>query len=142
MDNKRFTSGFGWGVVATIAMSTFMILGVMTGKSPLPKPIPLAIVSSILGESTPKPLLIGLAILSHLAYGGFWGALLATLTKRVTVGKGVGLGIFLWFVMQITVLPFVGWGIFGSAISPAIAVSTLVLHLIYGVILGWLVDRN
>lgn len=31
-------------------------------------------------------------------------------------------------------------GLFGTAITPAIAVATLVLHLIYGATLGWLLD--
>ena len=74
---------------------------------------------------------------AHLLYGGIFGAALATVTSPVTVKKGIGLGIGLWVVMEVIVLPFLGWGLFGTAITPAIAVATLILHLIYGTILGW-----
>jgi len=44
--------------------------------------------------------------------------------------------------MQVVVLPFIGWGLFGAAITPKIAAATLLLHLIYGALVGWLVDRR
>lgn len=142
MDKTRLLTGFGWGVVATIAMSVVMIVGTITGMAPMPAPIPAAIVTRIFGPDLPQPLIMLLAIVSHLGYGAVWGALLAAFVRPVTVGKGVGLGVFLWLIMQIAVLPFLGWGAFGMAITPMIAVATLVLHLIYGVTLGWLVDRR
>jgi hypothetical protein len=39
----RFVSGFAWGVVATFVMSGLMLLGVPTGMSPMPTPIPLCV---------------------------------------------------------------------------------------------------
>ena len=146
MEAKRLATGFGWGVVATLAMSALMILGVATGLSPMPNPIPAAIVGKVvgglLGTDLPRPAIMVLSAASHLAYGGFWGAILAALVRPVTIWKGIGLGVFLWLVMQVAVLPFLGWGFFGLAISPRIAVATLVLHLVYGFALGWLLDRE
>ncbi len=72
---KEIRVAFLWGVVATLAMSVVMILGVATGLSPMPKPIPLAIASRFLGGA-PLPALLVLAIIRHLAYGGVWAALL------------------------------------------------------------------
>lgn len=138
---RRLAAGFGWGMVATLAMSVLMVLGVATGISPIPTPIPEAIASKILGDAL-QPLILLLAVSSHLAYGGLWGAILAALTRPVTVWKGIGLGVFLWLLMQVTVLPFLGWGLFGVGITPKIAVATLILHLIYGTTLGWLMDRK
>lgn len=140
MGSKRLARGFGWGIVATIAMSILMVLGFTMGISPMP--IPVAIGGQVLGAGTPSLLLMVLGVLSHLAYGGFWGAVLAALTRPVTIWKGIGLGLLLWLIMQIAVLPFLGWGLFGMTITSAIAVATLVLHLIYGVTLGWLMDRK
>ena len=142
MDSARFWKGFGWGVVATIAMSVLMIAGLLTGMSPMPKPIPLAIMGKVLGMGTPKPMLMLLGAASHLAYGGFWGGVVASLTSPVTVKKGLSLGIALWLGMQIVVLPFLGWGVFGLGVTPAIAVATLVLHLVYGATYGGLMDRH
>ena len=141
MKGRRFLQGFGWGAAATVVMSIPMIAGTLTGFSPMPKPIPAAIVGSLLGE-IPKPLLLLFAALSHLGYGGFWGGVLAISTKRVTIWNGLALGVFLWLVMQVAVLPWLGWGPFGTTVTPMIAVATLVLHLIYGATLGWLTDRD
>jgi len=88
------------------------------------------------------PLIMVLAAGSHLVYGGIWAALLIQVTDRVTIWKGLGLGIFLWLLMQVVVLPLIGWGLFGAAITPKIAAATLILHLIYGALVGWLVDRR
>jgi hypothetical protein len=136
----RFWTGFGWGVVATIGMSVLMLLGRATGLTPMPKPVPVALVARILGGG-PKPLLMTLGALSHLAYGGFWGGVLASATRRIDLAKGLGLGIALWLLMQLVALPFLGWGAFGLALTPKIAVATLVLHLVYGGLLGVLADR-
>jgi hypothetical protein len=139
--SRRLTAGFGWGVVATLAMSVLMILGVTTGVSPMPSPIPEAIVSEVLGGA-PQPIILLLAASSHLVYGGIWGAILTALPRPVTIWKGVSLGVILWLVMQVSVLPFVGWGLFGAGITPKIAGATLILHLVYGATLGWLMDRK
>ncbi len=88
------------------------------------------------------PLIKVLAAGSHLAYGGIWAALLTQVTDRITIWKDLGLGVFLWLLMQVVVLPFIGWGLFGATITPKIAAATLVLHLIYGALVGWLVDRR
>ena len=145
MNAKRLAVGFGWGVVATLAMSALMILGVLTGLSPMPAPIPEAIVNkglALLGVGLPKPLIVLLAAVAHLSYGGVAGAILAALTRPVTVWKALGWGVFLWLVMDAVVLPLLGWGLFGAEITPRIAVATLVLHLVYGAALGLLMDRG
>ena len=131
----RLRQGVLWGVVATAAMSIPMILGMATGVAPMPEPIPKALVELVV--TGPIPLVMGLAAISHLAYGGFWGAVLTRVTSRVTVWKGLGLGIVLWLIMQLVVLPLLGWGLFGAAVTSKIAGATLLLHLIYGAVLGW-----
>jgi len=142
MITKRFCSGFGWGVVATVGMSIPMIIGTASGVAPMPEPIPKAIVTTVLGKELSIPLIIFLAVGSHLTYGGIWAGLLIQVTDRVTIWKGLGLGVFLWLLMQVVVLPLIGWGLFGAAITPKIAAATLILHLIYGALVGWLVDRR
>lgn len=142
MDRSRIARGLGWGVVATVVMSIPMVGGVMMGAAPMPEPIPVAIVGKLLDGGLPKSALSMLAIASHLAYGGVWGAILATATRPVTVSKGLGLGVFLWLLMNLAVLPWLGWGLFGRAVTLRIAVATLILHLIYGAAYGWLMDRG
>lgn len=140
-NQKKSVLGFGVGVLGTVAMSIPMIAATVTGISPMPKPIPAAIIGSLFGPGLPKPLLMLLAAGSHLAYGGAWGAAFAMMSKRVTVWKGLWLGIGLWLIMQVVVLPALGWGVFGSAVTPRIALATLILHLIYGATTGYALQR-
>lgn len=140
-EGGRFAKGLGWGVVATLAMSALMLAATAGGMSPMPKPIPAAIMGKILGAETARPVLMAAAIVAHLGYGAFWGGVLAASTRRVTVWKGLGLGVALWILMQLVVLPFLGWGAFGTAVTPKIAGATLVLHLVFGATLGWGLDR-
>lgn len=139
---RRFWTGAAWGAVATVAMSVLMLLGVASGASPMPKPIPAAIVGKLTGGMLAKPTLMATAALLHLGYGAFWGGVLATLSPQVKIGRGLALGVLLWLLMQVLVLPFLGWGAFGAAVTPKIAVATLVLHLVYGGTLGALLDRQ
>lgn len=141
MKVNRLWKGFGWGVLATIVMSIFMIIGKVSGMAPMPSPIPVAIVHHLFGKA-PKPLIMILALIAHLGYGGGFGALLANLTKTVTVKKAIGLSLLLWLFMQILVLPFIGWGLFGSGITLKISAATLILHIIYGIVLGLTLDRK
>jgi len=138
MNGTRLAAAFGWGALATVAMSIPMIIATATGISPMPKPIPVALVGHVFGPDLPKPVHMLLAVISHLAYGGAWALILAAITKRITIWKALGLGVFLWLLMQVIVLPMLGWGVFGAAVTPKIAVATLVLHLIYGATLGGL----
>ncbi len=142
MTRQRLRRGFSYGIGATIAMSIPMLLATVTGTSPMPQPIPKAVAGQLLGSGVPKPLLMALAIELHLGYGGLFGAALVRVAHPVTIWKGLGLGVVLWTLMQVTFLPFLGWGVFGTAITPKVAVATFVLHLVYGGVLGWALNRT
>ncbi|MDZ7659394.1 hypothetical protein [Fodinibius sp.] len=121
--------GLLYGLLGTLLMSLIMLIGMGTGLSPIPQPIPLAIVTSVL-DNIAQPLLIIFAIFTHFGYGAFWGAVLfRVVKKRGQTWHGLAMGLFLWFIMELLVLPWLGWGVFGSAITPKIAVATLALHL-------------
>lgn len=137
MDRNRTLIGFGWGVAATAGMSVLMIAGVLTGMSPMPRPIPKALVASIVPPGFPGPAILILAAGAHLAYGGLFGAILATVADRVSLSKGLGLGIGLWMLLGVVYLPLLGWGVFGIEVTARIAVATLVLHLVYGTVVAF-----
>lgn len=123
-------------------MSILMLIALVSGMSPMPQPVPKAVVAQLFGSGIPNPMLLALAVALHLGYGGLFGAVLTRVARPVTIQKGLALGIGLWALMQVTFLPFLGWGLFGTAITPKIAVATLVLHLVYGGTLGWALDHN
>lgn len=139
--NPYIKQGFLYGLLGTLTMSIIMLIGMASGMSPIPEPIPLAIAKGLLG-SIAKPLLMVFAIITHFGYGAVNGAILGYLFKeKCSIWYGIGWGVFLWLIMELVVLPLLGWGVFGLAITPAIAVATLILHLIYGATLGWGMTR-
>lgn len=142
MERNQLVVGFAYGIAATILMTLMMAFGTASGASPIPEPIPKAAVTSLLGVEGPLPLVAGLAVGLHLAYGGVFGALLAAAGRPVTLAKGLGLGLALWLVMQLSFLPALGWGFFGADVTPKIAAATLALHLVYGGVLGWALGRR
>jgi len=83
-------------------------------------------------------LIILLAIVFHLAYGGFCGGALWAMARRVTVWKGLAIGVFLWLIMQLAVFPFLGWGVFASKLNSKVAAAALIEHLVFGTVLGLL----
>lgn len=141
VSSRRLAAVFGWGVVATLAMTALMAATVVAGVSPLPKPIPAALVGQTFGP-LPQVAVLSLALVGHLIYGGLAAAVLAGLTRRIDVKTGLLWGGALWVVTGAAWLPYLGWGPFGLQHTPAIAVATLVLHLVYGAVLGWSTDRH
>lgn len=135
-------TGMGWGIVATLSMSAFHLLAKWLGAFPAWPPTPAAVVRRLFGSGLPHPLIIVLAIAFHIAYGAFWGGTLWALARRVTIRKGIAMGIFLWLIMQLVVFPFLGWGVFASALNSKIAAAALVEHLVFGTVLGLLGMRS
>lgn len=134
---NRLKSGFVFGIIATFFMTIVMLTGMISGISPIPQPIPSAIIESMLG-SLPKPALMILGMAAHFVYGGVAGVVLFKLAKQQRpVIQGLAVGIILWLIMHLVVLPLIGWGFFASAMNPKIVPATLVLHLIYGGVLGY-----
>ncbi len=54
--SKGTEKGFGHGLLATVAMTLLMLIGVGTKISPMPEPIPVALARFVLGTA-PKPIL-------------------------------------------------------------------------------------
>ena len=101
-------------------MSVFMLLALGSGDSPMPQPVPKAVVAQLFGSGLPKPVLMALAVGLHLGYDGVFGVVLARIARPVTIGRGLALGVGLWVLMQVAFLPFLEWGLFGMAITPKI----------------------
>ncbi len=121
------------GLVATGVLSLIMILKAALGLWPQINVI--AQLASLLGA----PMLLGW--LAHFVIGTLlWGIIFALvypqLPGRGAVAKALVLSVAAWLAMMIVFMPAAGAGFFGWAIGPSAAVATLVLHLIWGAVLG------
>lgn len=143
----KWVKAFIVGLAGALVMFVFMFVGIkVTGFAPFEMPPSQAFLKSM--GIPPKPL----GLFAHFGYGGFFSVVLVWLFRnRVTLGKGIGLSLVLWLGMMLGYSPLIGWGVFGingtrETLAPALQLSsvpkyivmTLVLHLIYGLIIGWL----
>lgn len=101
----------------------------------------------------PKPA----ALLLHFGYGFAWAVLMyAIFRERVSLVNGMGVAFGQWLLMMIVLTPLIGWGLFGfggaghalpasAPLYPGNPIKyvglTLVPHLIYGALNGWLIPR-
>lgn len=134
---NRRKYGISFGLVATFFMTLIMLTGMASGQSPIPQPIPAAIAKTIMGP-LPKPVLMVSGMIAHFAYGALAGLLFFTICKNGhEIWKGLGWGFLLWLIMQVIFLPLIGWGLFAGEVNIKVIPATLILHLVYGGILGY-----
>lgn len=71
----------------------------------------------------------------------FYGLAIALLGARLPGASHVGHGVLIdaigWLVMLVMMMPMAGMGLFGMQLCVMAPVMTLVLHLIFGAVLGW-----
>lgn len=140
------------GAIGSLIIFIVMILGTQViGFAPFNMPPSAAFLEAI--GLPPRPL----ALIGHFAYGIAWAVILYALFRDKTdVWRGIGLAVIVqWLVlMQLVFSPVIGWGVFGTAAGsmpadaplaldsmPRYVVMTLVLHIVYGALNGWLIPR-
>ena len=134
---KRIGTGLLAGLIATIVLSALMVAKAVMGIMPaldLPR-----MLAGMAGS--PNDPSIGWVI--HFVIGVvLYGVAMALLGARVRTtgsagGRGVLLGIAGWLIMMVALMPMAGAGMFGMRLGAMAPVMTLMLHLIFGAVLGW-----
>lgn len=89
----------------------------------------------------------------HFIYGTFWSCVFVFIWGREgSTFKGIALGFGLWLLLMVVYSPLVGWGFFGFGDAHLLPVNhplylregadfallSLVIHLVYGGLVGWL----
>lgn len=137
------------GALGSLIMFVLIMFGIHGAEiAPFNLPPSAAFLEMLEINVGPLPLLV------HFGYGATWSLVLVALYGReTTVNRGLGLAVGLWLLMMVVYSPLIGWGVFGFGgaghqLSPSdplylgspvkYVVATLVLHLIYGSIIGWL----
>lgn len=139
---NKLCVGFGAGLVGTLALSIVWGLGGITGFVSLVMPSFLG--KLVMGyEAAYKATIVG--YLYHYANGAAFGVVYALLFGKARWIVGLGYGAVIWVLMIVTLPMLVmGMGIVGGlkAISVSdFAVISLFAHLVYGAVLGLLVER-
>ena len=136
----RITKGFLAVAAATAGLSALMVMKQMMGL--MPQLDPPKMIAGMMGASdTP---MIGWAVHVMIGVVGY-GLAMALLDSRLP-GKssllyGVLIGFGGWLAMMIVLMAMAGAGLFGMALGMMAPMMTLVLHLIFGAVLGWTYGR-
>lgn len=140
------------GLIGSLVIFIVMMLGInVTGIAPFNMP-PSAAFLTALGLPA-KPL----AIILHFGYGFVWAVIAYALFKdKLNVKNAAAVAVVVqWLIlMQLVYSPMIGWGVFGmnAGSLPADAplaltstvkylVMTLVLHIAFGLLNGWLIPK-
>lgn len=128
------------GLAATLVLSALMVMKTMMGVMPeldLPK-----MIASMMGSAdTP---MLGWAVHFMIGIVGY-GLAMALLNDRLpgasSTVHGVIIGIVGWLLMMVMVMPMAGAGLFGMNMGLMAPMMTLVLHLVFGAVLGWVYGK-
>ena len=138
MDFERIKSGMTAGFTATVVISLLMVAKSALGLAPALNPIKdiASVVDAFAGTRLPPDT----GWLGHFVIGGVvWGVLYAWVEPSLPgepVAKGLIFAVGAWIAMMIVFMPLAGQGFFGVDDGPIAAIGTLVLHLVYGAVLG------
>jgi hypothetical protein len=121
------------GFVATLVLTALMLLNSALDLIPQINIIHLL--------TTLGTLSIPSAWMDHFIVGVVvWGLLFAVYDGAATRPahwlKGIIFGVFAWLMMMVAFMPLAGAGFFGAKIGITAPVGLLIVHLIYGVVLG------
>lgn len=127
------------GFIATVVLSILMLVKSMMGVMPQLDLIHMLsdVARAYLGiEAGPW-----FGWVMHFMIGTvLWGLLYALLHRHLPGGsalaKGVTFGALAWFLMMLVPMPMAGAGLFGMKLGLMAPMMTLVLHLIWGAVLG------
>lgn len=132
------------GFAATVVLSALMIAKAAMGMLPKMNAIRMLATMAHGYAGLPAVPAVGWAI--HFSIGTIaWGILFALLYTRIpgksALAKGLLFSTGAWLLMMLMVMPLAGAGLFGVKLGLGAAVATLVLHWVFGAVLGPLYGR-
>jgi uncharacterized membrane protein YagU involved in acid resistance len=132
------------GFVATLVLSVLMVMKAMMGVMPDMNAIRMLTGMAHRWMGTPMLPIVGWML--HFMIGSIaWGALFARLVNRIPgrslLVKGMVFGFAAWLMMMILVMPMAGAGLFGLHLGIGAPMATLMLHAVFGAVLGTVYGR-
>jgi hypothetical protein len=133
-ESNNVVKGIVAGFVATIVLSALMITKSMMGL--MPELNVIRMLASMMGANAQAA-----GWVAHILIGTvLWGTLFALVDPDLPGGsywvKGVIFGVGAWLLMMVSIMPLGGAGLFGMNLGTIAPIMTLVLHIIFGAVLG------
>lgn len=136
---KNLTAGFVAGFVATVILSVLMVAKTMMGV--MPELDVAKMLGAMMGTGEAMGW-VGHFMIGTIAWGGAFALLYSVIPGGGAIAKGVVFGIVAWLMMMIAVMPMAGAGLFGMNMGIMAPMMTLVLHIIFGAVLGYVFQRQ
>jgi len=130
---QNISAGLVAGFAATVVLSVLMVVKGMMGV--MPELDVAAMIGMMMGASVAVGWVIHFMI-GTIAWGGGFAVLYDVIPGSGAVVKGIVFGIAAWLGMMIIIMPMAGAGLFGLNMGVMAPVMTLVLHIIFGAVLG------
>ncbi len=129
------------GLAATIVLSLLMVMKSKMGLMPDVNVI--SMLASKMGGETSMGWMAHFMI-GTLGYGLVYAFVFSALPFGGHVSRGILIGIAGWFMMMIAVMPMMGAGLFGLGMPSGmmVPVATLMLHVVFGAVLGFVYGKQ
>ena len=132
------------GVGISLSLSALMLVSTVEHVSKLPMPLAVAFAVHLVGKGTLGMRgLLPVGLLLHVGYvSAATVAAAAVFGRRLGAVAAFGTALVLWIV---TVLPYVGWGLFGAGLGLKAVLNVLAVHLVFGTFLwagSWITSRG
>ena len=137
---SRIGNGLVAGLVATVVLSGLMVIKSMMGLMPqLDSP---QMIAAMMGAPNQPAIGWGVHVMIGIA---LYGAAMALLHERLpgdsAVAHGVLIAVVGWLMMMVVLMPMAGTGMFGMNLGIMAPMMTLILHLVFGAVLGAVYGR-
>ncbi len=131
----------------SLSLSTLMLVAKLQHITALPMPLSVAFAAHLFGKATlGKTLLLPIGLLLHVGYVSTATVIAAVVFRRHRgFAAAFGTALVLWMLAGVSILPYVGWGLFGLGLGAGAAGNVLAVHLLYGAFLWagfWLAFRT
>lgn len=140
---RPIAAGMLAGLIATAVLSILLVLKAAFGLLPEVSFIALLAEVSARVLGTPRDLIV--AWTEHLLIGTvLWGGLFAftnNLWRRGQIARGIQFALIAWLLMMVFLMPLGGMGLFGLALGITPMLASLLLHIVYGAVLGYYFGR-
>ena len=141
---KVLARGMIAGFVATIVMTIMMLMKSKMGVMPELNPIHMMtdMASSKLGIEAGPALGWGMHfMIGTVVWGGMFSVFSGKIPGQSYLSKGLVFGVFAWSMMMVGPMPMGGAGFFGANLGAMAPFLTLMMHLVFGAVLGLMFAR-
>lgn len=140
----KYANGVIAAFVATIVLSAIMLMKSAMGLMPQLNVIQMLTEMGTNYVGLPASPAIGWIM--HFFIGSIMWGLIFAATASMWPGssylaKGASFSVAAWLLMMIVAMPMAGAGFFGMGLGVMAPIATLILHVIYGLVLGAVFGR-